>query len=336
MEYSDPVMDDFTLGQARPKKRIPLARAEKLAFRIAASVEPLTDFIMITGSIRRRRPETADIDFVVLPRNLEKFLEAMEEMGFHGSERKRTGFVEGVKIEFYVAHRPEELGAMVFYATGDFLHNIAMRSIAKRRGWKLDQYGLFDAKTQDPILQSPYEEDFYGALGVDYHAPEERNFTTRLKGKKKAAMGALGPRDWSPRGEVPGHEPRFAKILSNINWDRDEWREPDYKDDFSWIWYGPGGKEGGYATELERTSGGWDVSEYVLVEGNVTDLNFLKSTIFVTDECLAEALYREKRILVDPGMIEESPDEWGLWAVSLGIADLGYYGGSEEWVDELP
>lgn len=335
MEYSDPVMDDFTLGQARPKKRIPLARAEKLAFRIAASVEPLTDFIMITGSIRRRRPETADIDFVVLPRNLEKFLEAMEEMGFHGSERKRTGFVEGVKIEFYVAHRPEELGAMVFYATGDFLHNIAMRSIAKRRGWKLDQYGLFDAKTQDPILQSPYEEDFYGALGVDYHAPEERNFATRSKGKKKASMGALGPRDWSPRRQVPGHEVKYPKALKDINWEGEEWRDPDVRIGHEWIWYGPGGQEGDYATTIEESGGGWDVSEYGRLHDQ-QEPNIQKTTTFVPYDLLIDALYLSLGIPIDREAIEEDPDEWNKYAVGLGVDYLGYYGGSEEWVDELP
>jgi DNA polymerase (family 10) len=76
------------------------------------------------------------------------------------------------------------MGAMLFMYTGDFVHNISMRSIAKRRGWKLDQYGIWDAKTGKPLLQSPDERDFYDFLGVDWHDPEDRSFKDRPKKKK--------------------------------------------------------------------------------------------------------------------------------------------------------
>lgn len=329
-------MRDFGV---RPKKRIPLKKAEALAEKIYERLAPITEFMMVAGSIRRRRGEVGDIEFVVLPRSLDPFVKTLQKLGYSGGYRKLQTMIGGIKVEMYLAHSPEEIGAMLFTYTGDYLWNTSMRSIAKRRGWKLNQYGIWDADTDEVILQSPYEEDFFGALGVDYHTPQERSLAHRVR-RKEPSMGAVGPRDWSPRlpREVPGHEPRFEKILSQIAWNAEEWREPDYKDDISWIWYGPGGKEGDSATELEWEGDGWHVSEYAMVGGEASPygLDILKTTIFVGDEFLAEALWRQKGIAVGKEEIREADEDWAKLAVSLGVADLQYFGGSEDWVEALP
>lgn len=173
----------------RVKKTIPLKKAERIVGYVTESLKPLADTTLVAGSVRRRRPEVGDVEFVVLPKNLGQFLETMDERGWAGGDRIRKKMSAGIPVEIYIAHKPEELGAMLFMYTGDWQHNIAMRSIAKRQGWKLDQYGIWDAKTGEPLLQSPDEREFYDFLGVDYHTPEERSFTARSKGKK-STMGA--------------------------------------------------------------------------------------------------------------------------------------------------
>jgi hypothetical protein len=330
----------FYLGQVRPKKRIPLKKAEALAEKIYDRLAPLTDFMMVAGSIRRQRSEIGDVEFVVLPKDLGSFIETLENIGYSGGNRKRVTLIGGIKVEIYLAHHPGELGAMAMAYTGDYLFNISMRSIAKRRGWKLDQYGIVDADTDEVLLQSPYEEDFFGALGVDYHTPEERSLAHRLPGKKSPSLSGLGPRDWSPRmpREVPGHVPRFEEILSKLDWDGEEWREPDYKDDFLWIWYGPGGRRGEHATMIEWESDGWRVAEYAWVgkEHSPRGQEFLKTSLFLSDEFLVEALWRRKGIGVGKEEIQANDEEWAKLAVSLGVADLNYHGGNEEWVESLP
>ena len=314
----------------RPKNRIPLKKAMNLAEKIYDRLLPLCDYIVVAGSIRRQRPEIGDIEFVVLPKNLKSFLAFLERNGYFGGSRKRTAIIKNLKIEIYIAHQPEELGAMLFTYTGDYLFNIAMRSIAKRRGWKLDQYGLQDAETGEWILQSPYEEDFFGALGVDYHTPEERSFAHR----PKASMGAIGPRDWSPRREFAGGE--NYQIIKTIRWDGEEWREPDIKG-YQWVWYGPGGRHGENATTLQRVGNGWMVEEYQFVPENSPP--FLQIARLFTDDLLAEALYRAKGIQIklnDPDDIGPEVFVWARYAVSFGVAYIAYYGGSEEFVEDLP
>lgn len=173
----------------RIKKTITLAQAEAIVDRLYPHFLAIADPVLVAGSIRRRRPQIGDIEFVVLPKDEERFFERLADMGFEGGDRIQKKIEKGVPIEIYIAHKPEELGALLFMYTGDWQHNIAMRSIAKRKGWKLDQYGITDAKTSDVLLQSPDERDFYDFLGVEWHDPEDRSFKDRPK-KKKASMGA--------------------------------------------------------------------------------------------------------------------------------------------------
>lgn len=175
----------------RVKKTIPLAKAEKLARGIAEWLEPYVAEAIVAGSIRRRRPEIGDVEFVVLPDDWAAFEEALDANGWAGGDRIRKKMVKGTPVELYIAHKRKELGAMVFMYTGDWIHNISMRSIAKRKGWKLDQYGIWDADSGELILQSPDEREFYEFLGVRWHEPEERSFQHRRK-KGKTAAAAMG------------------------------------------------------------------------------------------------------------------------------------------------
>jgi len=172
----------------RVKKTIPLETADQIAEIVANQLRPFSDAVVIAGSVRRRKPQVGDVELVVLPKNLHQFIEFLEIQNFTGGDRIQRGILNmphGLKfpIEIYIAHKPEEMGALVFMYTGDWQHNVAMRSIAKRRGWKFDQYAIWDAKTGKKLLQSPDERDFYDFLGVRWHDPEDRGFADRKRKK---------------------------------------------------------------------------------------------------------------------------------------------------------
>lgn len=178
-----PEEGEFTLGERRKKVRIPLERAERIAERVMREVGPLTEFALVAGSVRRREIEVGDIEIVVLPKNVRKFVEALEAMGFvEGGDRIRKGSRDGQKIEIYIAHKPKELGAMILMYTGDFLLNIAMRSKALKLGLHLDQYGL--KKDGRYVFQSEDEEDFFEKLNMEWHEPEQRSLGRRSELQK--------------------------------------------------------------------------------------------------------------------------------------------------------
>jgi DNA polymerase (family 10) len=60
--------------------------------------------------------------------------------GTKASVLLRGGFQADLRIV-----TPGQRGAALQYFTGSKAHNIALRDRALERGWKLNEYGLFDA-----------------------------------------------------------------------------------------------------------------------------------------------------------------------------------------------
>ena len=83
--------------------------------------------------------------------------------------------------------KPEEYGSALQYFTGNKEHNIALRDIAIRRGWKLNEYGLFEEAT-GRRLAGEDECDIYRRLGLECMPPELRENRGELE---TAATGKL-------------------------------------------------------------------------------------------------------------------------------------------------
>lgn len=62
-------------------------------------------------------------------------------------------------------------GAALCYFTGSKAHNIALRRIARARGLKLNEYGVFRGKES---IAGATEEEVYRALGLKWIPPESR------------------------------------------------------------------------------------------------------------------------------------------------------------------
>jgi len=182
------------LGAAKARRvkpsKIPLKMADRLARQVEGWLEPFVDHIELVGSVRRRSLTVGDIEFVVLPRDLDEFFGILAEEGFTGGERKQVAPIKGMPVELYIAYSPKELGGLVFMYTGDWQFNIAMRTKAKKRGLKLNQYGIW--RGEKPVLQSEDERDFFKFLDVRYHTPEERSLASRGKPKKAGKGGRMG------------------------------------------------------------------------------------------------------------------------------------------------
>jgi DNA polymerase (family 10) len=71
------------------------------------------------------------------------------------------------------AVKQESYGAALQYFTGSKEHNVKMRSIAIKKGFKLNEYGLFDKQTEKYIV-GKNEDEVYKKLGLQYIDPELR------------------------------------------------------------------------------------------------------------------------------------------------------------------
>ena len=88
-----------------------------------------------------------------------------------GKEKATIITKENIQVDLRF-FKEEEFGAGLLYFTGDKQHNIWLRRIAIKKGWKLNEYGLFDKKGKR--IAGRTEEEIYSKLGVKMLAPEKR------------------------------------------------------------------------------------------------------------------------------------------------------------------
>jgi len=147
-----------------------------LANRIVKTVKPYCSRIQIVGSIRRKVKNPVDIDIALIPKNersKDKIEEVLKKLGkfIQGGEKRATFRIRGVKVELYYTNT-EEWGATLLAYSSEFGAGIGLRMVAKRKGLKLSQHGLF-SKTGRRIAGRT-EEEIYHALGRPYKEPENR------------------------------------------------------------------------------------------------------------------------------------------------------------------
>ena len=145
----------------------------KLADRIVRLIKPFCSRIQIAGSIRRKEKNPADIDIILIPKNRKKLEEFMKKKWkfIQGGEKKTRWRIEGVNVELYYTTN-DSWGATLLAYSSKFGAGIGLRVVAKRKGFKLNQYGLFTKSGRR--IAGRTEQDIYHALGRPWKKPEDR------------------------------------------------------------------------------------------------------------------------------------------------------------------
>ncbi|MBS1603156.1 MAG: DNA polymerase III, partial [Bacteroidetes bacterium] len=152
----------------------------------------------LAGSLRRRKETIGDIDIVATAARkdwkkiigLFTSLPGVERI-LAGGETKASILLKESKAQVdlrLVADR--EYGSALLYFTGCREHNIALRTWAKGQGWKLNEYGVFDANT-DQWLAGATEEDIYQLFGMHFIPPELREERGEIDAARKGALPRL-------------------------------------------------------------------------------------------------------------------------------------------------
>ena len=143
-----------------------------LSKKIVSLLSPYRKRIKIVGSIRRKEKNPVDIDIVLIPKNREKVEEVLKKKGeyIQGGEKKAIFRIEGVKVELYYT-TPDEWGAALLAYSSRFGASIGLRIVARSRGFKLNQHGLF---RNGKRVAGRTEEEIYHALGRPWKPSEKR------------------------------------------------------------------------------------------------------------------------------------------------------------------
>lgn len=136
------------------------------------------DKIEVCGSIRRMKETIGDIDILVTSKDPDKVMDTFTSMDIvkevvaRGDTKSTILTNEDIQIDVRVVE-PISFGAAVQYFTGSKQHNVKIRELAIKKGLKVNEYGVFDAKT-DKRICGELEEEVYNILDLPYIPPEMR------------------------------------------------------------------------------------------------------------------------------------------------------------------
>jgi DNA polymerase (family X) len=133
--------------------------------------------VVPVGSLRRGAETCGDVDLLAVgagPQVLEIFTTyPLVDRVLGRGETKASVLLRGGLQADLRAVAAHERGAALQYFTGSKAHNIVLRDRALERGWRLNEYGLFQA-ADDARIAGDTEEGIYAALGLAWVPPELR------------------------------------------------------------------------------------------------------------------------------------------------------------------
>ena len=179
----------------RGKGRTLLGIALPMARNIIAELKTLKKIkrINVAGSLRRMEETIGDIDLLVISSDPKKVMDRftnlkdVDRILARGETKSTVILKNSMQCDVRVLDE-KNYGAALQYFTGNKGHNIRLRELAIKKGYKLNEYGLFK---KDKYICGKTEEDIYKRLGLDYLEPELRNNTNELELAKKGMLPNL-------------------------------------------------------------------------------------------------------------------------------------------------
>ena len=175
---------EFLFGDIYPE-------AEGIRMQLSSLIPP--QLIEVCGSIRRRKEIVRDMDILIASDNHEKVtsffvsMPEVDEVLVTGETKTSVRMRSGIVADLRVVSR-EEFPYALMYFTGSKEHNVRLRGIAKRKGWKLNEYGLFDG---DSLVKCINEEEIYRALDLPYILPELREDSGEIESAEQGTLPLL-------------------------------------------------------------------------------------------------------------------------------------------------
>lgn len=131
---------------------------------------------LIGGSLRRCKETIGDVDILVSADDSDPIMDTFTTLPNvatvvgKGSTKSSVVLTSGINVDLRVV-KDEEFAFASHYFTGSKAHNTEIRARAKKRGYKLNEYGLFKG---DKPTKCKDEEAIFEKLGLEYIPPELR------------------------------------------------------------------------------------------------------------------------------------------------------------------
>lgn len=174
---------------AKASQRVPLGIARPTAMALVEQIEKFSgvERAECAGSMRRGMETVGDVDILCIAPEGSDAADAFTKLpqvdrvivagGTKASVIVPTSVGRDLQVDLRVVPA-ESFGAALLYFTGSKSHNIKLREMAIKRGWKLSEYGMFEG---DRMIAGKTEEQVYKKLGLPWIPPEIREDTGELE-----------------------------------------------------------------------------------------------------------------------------------------------------------
>ncbi|MEV6931799.1 DNA polymerase/3'-5' exonuclease PolX [Dactylosporangium sp. NPDC051485] len=181
----------------RSHGRVLLSVATAAAEEIVAALRGVPGCLRCTwaGSLRRFRETVGDVDVLVAAADGGPLMDAFTRLPMVADVLAKGPTKSSVRLrnDLQVDLRVVPLaswGAALQYFTGSKPHNVRVREIAVRAGFKLSEYGLFRVE-DGSLVASQTEEEVYGRLGLQWVPPPLREDRGEVEAARDSSLPAL-------------------------------------------------------------------------------------------------------------------------------------------------
>jgi DNA polymerase (family 10) len=191
-------------------ERMLWAEADQYAQAIRTHLlgSPSVEQIELAGSYRRGKETIGDLDVLVIASQVGSVMDQfatipdMGEIVGRGPTKMTIRLAHGLQVDLRVVPA-ESFGAALVYFTGSKDHNIVLRSLAKDRGLKINEYGVFRTRRGgDELVAGRTEEEVYATLDLPWIPPELREARREF--------------EWAEAGNLP-HLIELADLCGDLH-----------------------------------------------------------------------------------------------------------------------
>lgn len=178
-------------------RRIYWADAEQIVdrLRVYLTADPGVEQLEFAGSYRRGRETVGDLDVLAVADDAAKLMARLAEFPgvgqvlARGETKMSVRLESGLQIDLRIVPA-ESFGAALQYFTGSQDHNVELRRRARKRGLKINEYGVYRVSSAgEEWVTGRREEQVYAALELPCFPPELREARQEFH--------------WADAGELP-------------------------------------------------------------------------------------------------------------------------------------
>jgi DNA polymerase (family 10) len=149
----------------------------------------------LAGSYRRGRDTVGDLDILVVSAKPDEVMDHLatfpdiDTVVGRGPTKMSIRLVDGLQVDLRVVPA-KSFGAALVYFTGSKQHNIVLRGMAKDRGLKINEYGVFKVDgDKEELVAGKTEKEVYDTLDLPWIPPESREARNEF--------------EWAAAGKLP-------------------------------------------------------------------------------------------------------------------------------------